>query len=95
MRAEQQRINTLTDDDEKQKARDALNRGGNEVLLDTSRRHLLRALYSTAQLREQMTWFWMNHFSVSLRQRLDTLGAGRLRRQGLTPACAGQVPATR
>ncbi|MDF3888636.1 DUF1800 domain-containing protein [Cupriavidus basilensis] len=64
VRAEQQRINTLTDDDEKQKARDALNRGGNEVLLDTSRRHLLRALYSKAQLREQMTWFWMNHFSV-------------------------------
>lgn len=64
VRAEQQRINTLADDAEKQKAREALNRSGNEVLLDTSRRHLLRALYSTAQLREQMTWFWMNHFSV-------------------------------
>src|SRR6516165_10824696 len=24
----------------------------------------MRALYSPAQLREQMTWFWMNHFSV-------------------------------
>src|SRR5438445_1644530 len=64
VRAEQQRINTLTDEDEKQKARDALNRSGNDVVLDTSRRHLLRALYSPAQLREQMTWFWMNHFSV-------------------------------
>ncbi|MGO4330664.1 DUF1800 domain-containing protein [Cupriavidus sp. 2TAF22] len=64
VRAEQQRINTLTDEDDKQKARDALNRTGNEVVLDTGRRHLLRALYSPAQLREQMTWFWMNHFSV-------------------------------
>ncbi|WP_420995558.1 DUF1800 domain-containing protein [Cupriavidus sp. 30B13] len=64
VRAEQQRINTLADEDEKQKARDALNRTGNEVVLDTGRRHLLRALYSPAQLREQMTWFWMNHFSV-------------------------------
>jgi uncharacterized protein (DUF1800 family) len=27
-------------------------------------RMLLRALYSGAQLKEQMTWFWMNHFSV-------------------------------
>ncbi|HUN90908.1 MAG TPA: DUF1800 domain-containing protein [Burkholderiaceae bacterium] len=27
-------------------------------------RHLLRALYSPAQLQEQMTWFWLNHFSV-------------------------------
>ncbi|MDF3836365.1 DUF1800 domain-containing protein [Cupriavidus basilensis] len=64
VRAEQQRINTLTDPDEKQKASQALGRTGNDVLIDTSRRHLLRALYSPAQLREQMTWFWMNHFSV-------------------------------
>jgi uncharacterized protein (DUF1800 family) len=27
-------------------------------------RMLLRALYSPPQLREQMTWFWMNHFSI-------------------------------
>jgi len=27
-------------------------------------RMVLRALYSPQQLREQMTWFWMNHFSV-------------------------------
>jgi uncharacterized protein (DUF1800 family) len=27
-------------------------------------RMLLRALYSPQQLEEQMTWFWMNHFSV-------------------------------
>ena len=25
---------------------------------------MLRALYSPTQLREKMTWFWMNHFSV-------------------------------
>ncbi|MES2188217.1 MAG: DUF1800 domain-containing protein [Pseudomonadota bacterium] len=64
MRTEQQRINTLPDEDSKQVARNALNRAGNEAVLDTTRRHLLRALYSPAQLREQMTWFWMNHFSV-------------------------------
>src|SRR5262245_15056008 len=28
-------------------------------------RSLLRAVYSPWQLREQMTWFWVNHFSVS------------------------------
>jgi uncharacterized protein (DUF1800 family) len=27
-------------------------------------RNLLRDLYSPAQLQEQMTWFWLNHFSV-------------------------------
>ena len=63
-RVEQQRINTLTNDDDKQKARDAINQAGNQALYETTKRHLLRALASPSQLREQMTWFWMNHFSV-------------------------------
>ena len=63
-RAEQQRINTLTTDDDKQKARDAINQAGNEAIYETTKRHLMRALVSPSQLREQMTWFWMNHFSV-------------------------------
>ena len=64
VRAEQQRINTLASDDDKQKARMALNQRSSQVLNDTSRRYLLRAVRSPAQLREQMTWFWMNHFNV-------------------------------
>ncbi|WP_019450619.1 DUF1800 domain-containing protein [Cupriavidus sp. BIS7] len=64
VRTERQRINALTDETEKQQARQALNRQGRDLVLDTERRHLLRALYSPGQLREQMTWFWMNHFSV-------------------------------
>jgi uncharacterized protein (DUF1800 family) len=31
---------------------------------ETAKRHLTRALRSPSQLREQLTWFWMNHFSV-------------------------------
>jgi uncharacterized protein (DUF1800 family) len=63
-RTEQQRINTLATDDEKQKARMAINQTGNQAVYETARRHLMRALDSPSQLREQMTWFWMNHFSV-------------------------------
>lgn len=59
-----QRIDALPDDDSKQQARQALNAQGREIVADAARRHLLRALYSPAQLREQMTWFWMNHFNV-------------------------------
>jgi uncharacterized protein (DUF1800 family) len=62
-RAEQQRINGLPED-EKQQARTALNQAGNEVVYETMKRHLMRALDSPSQLREQMTWFWMNHFNV-------------------------------
>ena len=31
---------------------------------EARRRELLRAIYSPAQLKEQMVWFWLNHFSV-------------------------------
>ena len=61
---EQRRINALTGDDEKQQARVALNQEGNQALYETTKRLLMRALLSPSQLREQMTWFWMNHFSV-------------------------------
>jgi uncharacterized protein (DUF1800 family) len=62
--AEQRRINALTNEDDKQLARTALNQAGNQVVYETTKRHLMRALRSPSQLREQMTWFWMNHFSV-------------------------------
>jgi uncharacterized protein (DUF1800 family) len=64
MRAEQQRVNTLPDETAKQQARMAFNQAGQQAIYETSKRHLLRALRSPSQLREQMTWFWMNHFSV-------------------------------
>jgi uncharacterized protein (DUF1800 family) len=63
-REARQRIDGLPDDDSKQQARQALNAHGREIVADAARRQLLRALYSPAQLREQMTWFWMNHFNV-------------------------------
>jgi uncharacterized protein (DUF1800 family) len=64
VRSEQQRINALPAEDAKQQARMAINQAGNQALYETARRHLMRALQSPSQLREQMTWFWMNHFSV-------------------------------
>jgi len=63
-RQEQVRINALPSDDEKQKARMALNQSAGQAVYETARRHLMRAIASPWQLREQMTWFWMNHFSV-------------------------------
>jgi uncharacterized protein (DUF1800 family) len=63
-RAEQERLKALSTEDEKQQARMVLNQAANQVVHEAAKRHLMRALYSPAQLREQMTWFWMNHFSV-------------------------------
>jgi len=63
-RTEQQRINTLPTEEEKQKARMAFNQMNGQVVYQTAKRHLMRAFQSPSQLREEMTWFWMNHFSV-------------------------------
>lgn len=41
-----------------------IRREGNKVLAVAKRRHLIRAIYSPWQLKEQMAWFWQNHFSV-------------------------------
>jgi len=62
--AENQRINGLASDDEKQAARKTLNDEGNTLAYEAARRHVLRAVYAQTQLEEQLTWFWLNHFSV-------------------------------
>jgi uncharacterized protein (DUF1800 family) len=62
--AEQRRIAALPSEDDKQQARAAHRQAALQASHETATRHLMRALYSPAQLREQMTWFWMNHFNV-------------------------------
>ncbi len=62
--AENRRINALPDGDDKAKAKHAMQEAQDRVALEAAKRHLLRAVYSPAQLKEQMVWFWLNHFSV-------------------------------
>jgi uncharacterized protein (DUF1800 family) len=57
-------INAMPDGPDKEQARKVLNDQGNKFAYEATRRGLLRAVYSPAQLREEMTWFWLNHFSV-------------------------------
>jgi uncharacterized protein (DUF1800 family) len=62
--AEYRRINTLPDGPEREQARKTLNERGNRLGYEAQRRELLRAIYSPAQLEQQMVAFWLNHFSV-------------------------------
>jgi len=64
VQAEHKRINALTDASEREQARRALNDAGNRLANEAKSRDILRALYSRGQLREQMVWFWLNHFNV-------------------------------
>ena len=57
-------IEALSDPDAKDAARKTLNEEGNQAGYRAVRLQLLRAVYSPWQLREQMVWFWLNHFSL-------------------------------
>jgi uncharacterized protein (DUF1800 family) len=54
----------IKDDVEKKAAQEVYQKALTGIARDAASRSLLHALYSPYQLREQMTWFWMNHFSV-------------------------------
>ena len=56
--------NKLTDPAAKDAARKTYQQQMNALANEAAERSLLRDLYAPDQLREQMTWFWMNHFNV-------------------------------
>ena len=61
--AEHKAINAMPDGPDKDTARKALNERGNRLAYEAVRSELLRATYSSDQLKEEMVWFWLNHFS--------------------------------
>jgi uncharacterized protein (DUF1800 family) len=62
--AAQRRINGLASPAEQDQARKVLNERANQLSYEAARRHVLRAIYAGDQLRQQLVWFWLNHFSV-------------------------------
>jgi uncharacterized protein (DUF1800 family) len=63
---EQQRKDAaaLPDPEQRREARRAYRQALAQVGREAAIRSLLRDLYSPDQLKEQLTWFWMNHFNV-------------------------------
>ena len=64
LRGERRALRTTSDPAARQQALRALFRAGGQLTDQARYRELLRAVYSPDQLREQMVWFWLNHFSV-------------------------------
>lgn len=54
---------------QRETARIAYEKNMNALADEARRRFVLRALYAPDQLREQMTWFWFNHFNVFATKR--------------------------
>jgi uncharacterized protein (DUF1800 family) len=86
---QQQRSNALSDDLAKQNERKALNEKGNKLAYEAARREILRALYSPAQLQEQLTWFWLNHFSVFQYKANDPWLVGDYAERAIRPNALG------
>jgi uncharacterized protein (DUF1800 family) len=62
--AEAKAANALPDPDQKKAAQQAYQQDLQGWLKQAVSRQILRDVYSTDQLMEQMTWFWFNHFNV-------------------------------
>jgi len=62
--AQYRSINAMPDGADRDQARKSLNEQGNRLAYEAVRRDVLRAVYSPAQLQEEMVWFWLNHFNV-------------------------------
>ena len=63
---EKQRLEAQAQPDDAAKAAglQAYQQSLNRLAREASTRFVLRAVYSPGQLHQQMTWFWLNHFSV-------------------------------
>lgn len=61
--------NKLTDPAQRDAARKAYQQDMNALASEAATRSLLRDLYAPDQLREQLTWFWFNHFNVQAQKR--------------------------
>ena len=61
--------NALTDPAQRDAARKTYQQAMSNLANETATRSLLRDLYAPDQLREQMTWFWSNHFNVHAQKR--------------------------
>ncbi|TXI23753.1 MAG: DUF1800 domain-containing protein [Roseateles sp.] len=64
LEAQRKAADAQTDDTAKQAAQQAYQQAMTRLAKQAAARSLLDALYSPQQLREQMTWFWFNHFNV-------------------------------
>jgi uncharacterized protein (DUF1800 family) len=64
MDAQNKAANQIADPDQKKAAQSAYQQAMTALARQAATREILRDLYSPDQLKEQLTWFWFNHFNV-------------------------------
>lgn len=88
--AQNKAANALTDPDQKKAAQADYQKAMNDLAREAATRSLLRDLYSPAQLQEQMTWFWFNHFNVQAGKRDIRAMVGDYEDQAIRPHALGR-----
>ncbi len=86
----EQQLKAATDADSKGKLQQAINQRGNELVLQSAERRVLRALYSRNQLQELLTWFWFNHFNVFQYKGYDNLLIADYEERAIRPHVLGK-----
>jgi hypothetical protein len=63
-RDQMKQVKAMPDGDAKVAAKKAAQKDGRQRLREAQQAELLHAIYGSNPLKEQMVWFWLNHFSV-------------------------------
>jgi uncharacterized protein (DUF1800 family) len=87
--AQQIAANTIVDPEMKAAARQVYNKALEDAVHQAAARSILRDLYSPDQLKEQMTWFWFNHFNVHMYKADLRLTVGDYEDKALRPHALG------
>jgi uncharacterized protein (DUF1800 family) len=90
MDAQNKAASQITDPDQKKAAQQAYAQAFNDLSRQAAARSLLRDLYSPDQLKEQMTWFWFNHFNVHQAKRDIRAMVGDYEDQAIRPHALGR-----
>ena len=90
MESQRKEADAQKEDADKKVAQQAYQAELNRLAREAATRHLLRALYSPNQVQEQMTWFWLNHFSVHLYKHNLRAMLGDYENSALRPRALGR-----
>jgi uncharacterized protein (DUF1800 family) len=90
MDAQQKAANQMADGEAKTEAKKAYQQGMQDLVRQAQTRSLLRDLYSPDQIKEQMTWFWLNHFNVHAQKRDVRAMIGDYEDQAIRPRALGK-----
>lgn len=90
MEQRQRDARSLPTEDERKAALEAWQKDMRNLQREAGQRFVLRALYSPAQLREKMTWFWMNHFNVFVGKANLRAAVGDYEERAVRPHALGR-----